>query len=135
MQSVSRYRRTLSAYFIAFAVLTSGFGCSSHSPRTHSARNRKEYVQFGAQRWDEVLNQTFKVGQDSDDIEKFMAGKFRDRGKNYGMGRGGFFLIYLLDDYHQITFAFDREDKLIAIPSVVPRKQWLRFPGGEVGDL
>src|ERR1043165_1017015 len=66
--------------------------------------------------WDRFITQQVKLSQTEGEIEKLMAGKFRDRGKIHYGGTGAYSVLYLIDDFHRITFTFDVHSKLTAIP-------------------
>ena len=85
--------------------------------------------------WDRFITQQFKVSQSEGEIEKLMAGRFRDRGKIHYGGTGAYSVVYLIDDFHQIIFSFDVHSKLTALPIVGGTKPWLRFPDGTVVEV
>ena len=82
--------------------------------------------------WYRFFDQQFKLGQKEDDVGKVMAGKFRDRGKFHHGGTGTYSLVYLIDDYHQVSFVFDLDSKLTHLPIFSAKKLWLRFPDGTI---
>ena len=85
--------------------------------------------------WERFLGQQVKVGQKEEDVEKLMAGKFRDHGTIHYGGTGAYSVVYLIDDYHQISFNFDRQSKLTTLPVAGSKKPWLRFPDGTIVEL
>ena len=85
--------------------------------------------------WDRFITRQVKVSQTEVEIDKLMEGKFRDRGKIHYGGTGTYSILYLLDDFHQVTFTFDVHSKLTALPIVAPKRHWLRFPDGTVVEL
>jgi hypothetical protein len=82
--------------------------------------------------WKRFLAQQFKLGQREDEVEKVMAGKFRDRGKVPHGGTGAYSVVYLIDDYHQVSFGFDLHSELTLLPVTTARKPWLRLPDGTI---
>ncbi len=81
--------------------------------------------------WNEFLLKECKAGQTEQMIRKQMAGKFRD----FGFARANdeiYRLVFLIDDYNQVEFAFRRDAKLVLTPTIEPKTQWLRLPNGNV---
>jgi hypothetical protein len=63
-----------------------------------------------------------------------MNGKFRD----VGLVRANdevYRLLFLIDDFHQIEFAFDRNSRLLLTPTIEPKTTWLRMPSGDVQSI
>ena len=111
-------------------------GCQSPTVvrATASGANAKpEQVRRAAlAAWERYLKDAFKLGQSQDEIEKAMAGKYRDRGIVHWGGSGTYSLVFLPDDYQQAEFSFDHLSKLNSPPQITGRSRWLRFPDGEI---
>lgn len=81
--------------------------------------------------WNTFLTRNCTEGLSEEAVRQLMAGKFRE----FGFARSNdevHRLLYLVDDFHQVEFAFDRSSKLLFIPAVETKGQWLRLPTGEI---
>jgi hypothetical protein len=84
--------------------------------------------------WNEFLSKNCASGQTEQTIRKLMNGKYRDVGlarANDDVHR----LLFLVDDFHQIEFAFDRNSRLLLTPTIEPKGRWLRMPSGDVQSI
>lgn len=70
------------------------------------------------------------------EFDAFMEGKYRDRAEDSPGGRGERWLVYMLDDVHQISVLATLDGRILYY-SIEPKRTWVRFPNGsvEVGPL
>lgn len=116
---------------VLVAFLATGIDVSSQIlPNLGEAKS--EPKSMAQEAWDRFLLEQFKVGNLEQDINKLMAGKFRDQGRAYYGGTGAYGVLFLVDDFHQVTFEFDASSKLTSIPRILKRRPWLRFPDGTI---
>lgn len=84
--------------------------------------------------WNAFLSQSCTTGQTEQTIRNLLNGKFRD----VGFARANdevYRLLFLVDDFHQVEFAFDRDSRLLLTPTIEPKSQWLRMPNGDVQSI
>lgn len=113
------------ARFVAIATLLLSSG-----PR-FSMGDENEQLEQSRIAWNSILGKECNAGADERAVRKFMEGKHRDVGV-IGTNDEAHRLLYLIDDYHQIEFCFDRDRKLIRTPTIEPKGLWLRLPNGQV---
>lgn len=116
---------TFARFIVALltVLLPNGFRIAIAGENEHLEQSRME--------WNGYLSRECKIGAAEQSIRKVMGGKYRD----VGMARANdevYSLLFLIDDYHQIEFSFDRGHKLMLTPTIEPKGQWLRLPNGEV---
>src|SRR5260221_7790838 len=80
--------------------------------------------------WENWLAVIPKIGDDEGRIEKLMQGKYRDKAPAAMGGSGAKRVYYLIDDYLQVYFAFDRNGKLHVSPTVEKKGKWLKLAEG-----
>ncbi|MDY0166748.1 MAG: hypothetical protein RBS80_09410 [Thermoguttaceae bacterium] len=84
--------------------------------------------------WNAFLSQSCTTGQTEQTIRNLMDGKFRDVG--FAQANDEVYrLLFLVDDFHQVEFAFNRDSRLLLTPTIEPKGQWLRMPNGEVQSI
>lgn len=93
--------------------------------------DENEQIEQSRIAWNSVLEKECNGGADERVVRRFMEGKHRDIGVRWTKGEAHR-LLYLIDDYHQVEFFFDRDSKLIRTPRIEPKGLWLRLPTGEV---
>jgi hypothetical protein len=84
--------------------------------------------------WAGFLSERCATGQTEQSIRKLMSGTYRDIGMTR-INAQFYRLLFLLDDFHQVEFVFDKESRLLLSPTVEPRGQWLRSPNGAVQTI
>ena len=85
--------------------------------------------------WNEFLSKHCETGQTEQAIRKLMNGKYRDIGLAPRANAEVHRVLFLVDDFHQIEFAFHRDSGLLLTPTIEPRGQWLRMPSGDVQSI
>ena len=101
-----------------------------------SAAETEKAVEASRMAWNKFLAANCKERVSTPkEIRKLMKGKYRDVGlvvhntQTYG-------LLFLIDDFHQVKFSFEKkDDTLIIAPRVEPRGQWIRMPRGQVKSI
>jgi hypothetical protein len=84
--------------------------------------------------WNKFLSDSCATGQREQAIRTLMNGRFRD----VGLARANdevYRLLFLLDDFHQVEFSFDKNSRLLLTPIIEPRGQWVRMPNGDVHSI
>lgn len=90
-----------------------------------------ESVQQMARRQWRVFLDKIPLGVFQADVQKHMAGKFRDMGTIYLGGSGATTVVYLIDDHHEVRFSFDMI-KGLQRKDIRDRSMWTRFPNGQL---
>lgn len=84
--------------------------------------------------WNEYLDKSCTTSTTESAVRKLMDKKYREMG--YARANNEVYrLLYLVDDYHQVEFAFHNDGKLLMTPEVERKGRWIRSPDGQVTSI
>ncbi len=120
----------MNSWRTAFALALIATLCPSVCP----AQGDTELRERSRIAWNKFLDRNCIVDMTEQAVRKVMDGRYRDIG--YARANNEVYrLIFLLDDYHQVEFAFHNDSKLLIMPDVERRGQWLRLPDGNTVSI
>ena len=97
-------------------------------------KQRNQLIDNSIDTWNKFIsnNQILLVGNTEDNILQTMKERYRDKGTYFWGGSGNYSIYFLIDDFIQIEFIFNKDNKLIEKPSVVKKSLWLKDPMGNI---
>lgn len=117
---------------IAFAV--TGAADAATAPKPYDEQLTR-LVEESRTAWSEFLSKKLTHESSEADVRKLMEGRYRDFCRN-DLIDDDYLLIYLVDEFHQITFSFHydfkKQPRLTLPPLIEPKRLWLRNPEGRV---
>ncbi len=94
-----------------------------------------ESIEKSRMAWNTFLSANCSGNDTEETIRKLMNGKYREMGL-FRANNETHGLLFLIDDFHQVHFAFfDKDSRLMFTPRVEPKGLWLRMPSGYVKSI
>lgn len=102
------------------------------APSQDATIRKMDQTGQAAAAWGRFLKQNVQVGATEEEIQGLMKGKFREHAVVHHGASGAYDVIFKIDDFHEVSFSFDKHSRLELLPLLRATKPWLRFPDGSI---
>jgi hypothetical protein len=128
----ARHRNDLLKVIYWLTLLLLVIASEGRGMMAQSAQNTETVVRENMRAWQTELADVIKIGSKISEVERAMAGKYRDKATIRWGGSGSYALFYLIDDFIQVRVEFNIRNEVVSVPVVARKGPWIRQPDGEL---